>query len=332
MAKTLKRIAVTGGGGQIAYNLLFRIAAGEMFGKDQPIALHILELPEVLKTLDGVKMELEDCAFPLLREIHIGSSPMEVFKGVQYALLVGATPRGPGMERADLLKDNGKIFVQQGQALNAVADENVKVLVVGNPCNTNCLIAMHNAPRIPRQNFHAMMRLDQNRAVGFLARKAEVQVNDVTKMTIWGNHSTTQVPDFFNANIHGRPVIEVISDRAWLEGEFIYKIQKRGAEVIAARGKSSAGSAANAVIDAIKALETPTPPGEWFSSGVYSGGNPYDIDEGLVFSFPCRSTGDGAYEIVKDVPLNAFISDKIKASEKELIDERAFVSTMLGSR
>ena len=330
MAKMLKRVAVTGGAGQIAYNLLFRIAAGEMFGKDKPIALHIVELPEALKMLEGVKMELEDCAFPLLKEIYVGSNPVEMFQDVQYALLVGAKPRGPGMERADLLKDNGKIFVQQGQALNAVADENVKVLVVGNPCNTNCLIAMHQAPRIPRKNFHAMTRLDQNRAVGFLARKAQVKIDDVKKMTIWGNHSTTQVPDFFNATINGKPVKDVIKDHAWLEGEFIPKIQKRGAEVIAARGKSSAASAANAIIDAIKALETPTPPGEWFSSAVYSNGNHYGIGEELIFSFPCRTLGNGNVEIVKGLTINDFLSSRIKASENELIEERTLVLDMAG--
>lgn len=329
MKKSIKRVAVTGGAGQIAYNLLFRIASGEMLGFDQPIALHILEIPDALKMLEGVKMELDDCAFPLLKEIHIGSNPVAVFEGVHYALLVGAKPRGPGMERGDLLQDNGKIFVQQGQALNASADKDVKVLLVGNPCNTNCLIAMTHAPKIPRKNFHAMMRLDQNRATAQLAMKARVGVPDVTNVTIWGNHSATQVPDFFNAKINGKPVVEKISDQVWLENEFITTVQKRGAAIIAARDKSSAASAASAAIDSIKDLITPTPKGQWFSSAVYSEGNPYKIAENLFFSFPCRSLGNGDYEIVKDLPWNDFLTKKIKQSEKELLEERDLVINML---
>lgn len=329
MKKSIKRVAVTGGAGQIAYNLLFRIASGEMLGFDQPIALHILEIPEALNALEGVKMELDDCAFPLLKEIHIGSNPVTVFEGVHYALLVGAKPRGPGMERGDLLQDNGKIFMQQGRALNASADKDVKVLLVGNPCNTNCLIAMANAPNIPRKNFHAMMRLDQNRAKAQLAMKARVGVADVTNVTIWGNHSATQVPDFFNAKINDKPAIEKITDRQWLENEFISTVQKRGAAIIAARGKSSAASAASAVIDSIKDLLTPTPKGRWFSSAVWSQGNPYQVADDLIFSFPCRSSGNGDYEIVKDLPWNDFLTDKIKQSEKELLEERDLVKKML---
>lgn len=322
ISKPIKRIAVTGGAGQIAYSLLFRIASGEMLGNDQPIALHILELPEALPMLDGVRMELDDCAFPLLKEIHVGSNPHEIFKGVHYALLVGAKPRGPGMERAELLRDNGKIFIGQGKALNDVADSNVIVLVVGNPCNTNCLIAMSNAPRIPRKNFHSMMRLDQNRAAAQLALKANVDVTAVTNMAVWGNHSATQVPDFINAKISGQAVSQVIKDNAWLEGDFISTVQKRGAAIISARGKSSAASAASAAIDAIKSLVTPTPQGQWFSSGVCSDGNSYGIQENLVFGFPCRSKGDGNYEIIKDIPWNDFLKNKIRASEKELLEER----------
>lgn len=329
MTKSLKRIVVTGGAGQLAYSLLFRIAAGEMLGKDQPIALHILEVPDVLQALEGVKMELEDCAFPLLREIHIGSDPKEIFKGAQYALLVGAKPRGPGMERKELLQENGKIFVSQGRALNEVADRNVKVLVVGNPCNTNCLIAMKNAPNIPRKNFHAMMTLDQNRAVALLAAKAGVPVDEVGNLTVWGNHSSTQVPDFYNATISGKPVIEKILDKKWLEWSFIESVQKRGAAIIAARGKSSAGSAASAAIDAIKALVTPTAAGQWFSSAIFSEGNTYGIDRDLIFSFPCHSTGNGDCEIVKNVPWNEFLTHKIKLSEKELVEERELVSNYL---
>lgn len=327
--KPTKHVAVTGGGGQIAYSLLFRIANGDLFGPDQPVALHILELEAMMPVLEGVKMELQDCASPVLKEIVIGSDPYQVFKDVHYALLVGAKPRGPGMERGDLLNENGKIFIEQGKALNAVADPNVKVVVIGNPCNTNCLIAMKHAPRIPRQNFHAMTRLDQNRASSLLAEKAGVSVEDITDMTIWGNHSSTQVPDFFNAKIKNKPVPEVIKDKKWLENDFIPTVQKRGAVIIAARGKSSAASAAHAIVDAVKALENPTPEGQWFSSGVCSDGNGYGIEEDLIFSFPCRSKGDGNYEIVKNVPWNDFLKEKIKTSEKELIEERGLVRDKL---
>lgn len=329
MKKSIKRVAITGGAGQIANSLLFRIASGEMLGYDQPIALHILEIPEALKSLEGVQMELEDCAFPLLQEIHLGSDPFVIFRDIDYALLVGAKPRGPGMERQDLLHENGKIFIEQGKALNEVASKDVKVLVVGNPCNTNCLIALKHAPRLSPSNFHAMTRLDQNRAVAQLALKAKAPVTAVTNMTIWGNHSATQVPDFFNAKIDNKSVPQVITDMKWLENDFIASVQKRGAAIIAARGKSSAASAASGAIDAIKALITPTPAGQWFSSAVFSKGNPYGIDENLVFSFPCRSKGDGQYEIVKDVPWNDFLSAKIKTSEKELKEERELVSNII---
>jgi malate dehydrogenase len=326
MTKSLKRIAVTGGAGQIAYNLLFRIASGELLGPDQPVALHILEVADVLKALEGVVMELEDCAFPLLREIRIGSDPHQVFQGVDIALLVGAKPRGPGMERGDLLKDNGRIFIEQGRALNDVASPKVLVLVIGNPCNTNCLIAMHHAPRIPRTQFHAMMRLDENRARSQLAKKAGVGVDQVTQMAIWGNHSATQVPDFFHARIKGKPVPDVIHDLKWLEGDFITVVQKRGAAVIAARGKSSAASAANAVVHTIQSLTRPTPPGDWFSLAVCTDGNPYGVASDLIFSFPCRSKGDGSYEIVKGVEWNDFLKARIQITESELKEERDIVS------
>jgi malate dehydrogenase len=331
MAKALKRIAVTGGAGQIAYSLLFRIAAGELLGQDQPIALHILEIPEALSMLEGVKMELDDCAFPLVKEIHIGSDPKTVFKGVHYALLVGAKPRGPGMERGDLLSDNGKIFVGQGKALGEAADKNVKVLVVGNPCNTNCLIAMANASHLSPNQFFAMTRLDQNRADAQLAQKAHTDVTAVENMIIWGNHSATQVPDFTHAKIDGKPVTEKITDKAWLEGDFITKVQKRGAEVIAARGKSSAASAASAAIDAMKSIITPTAKGKWYSCALYSKNNPYGIDPNLIFSFPCRTNEKGEVEIVKDVSINEFMKKKIELSEKELIEERDFVKHLLGA-
>lgn len=320
--KTIKRVAVTGGAGQIAYNLLFRIASGEFLGKDQPIALHILELPIALQALEGVKMELEDCAYPLLKEIHIGTDPNQVFKDIDYAFLVGAKPRGPGMERGELLQENGKIFIQQGKALNDVAKKNVKVLVVGNPCNTNCLIAMTNAPSIPKKNFHAMTRLDEHRAKNQLAQKAGVDVKEVTNVTIWGNHSSTQVPDFFHAKIQGKQAPEVIKDIKWLEETFIATIQKRGAAIIAARGKSSAASAAHAALEAFISIITPTPEGEWYSSGVCSDSNPYGIKENLIFSFPCRTDNSGNWEIVKGLTIEPFLQEKIAATEKELIEER----------
>lgn len=327
MKNSVVRVAVTGGAGQIAYSLLFRIASGELFGHDQPIALHILELPEALAALEGVKMELDDCAYPLLKEIRIGSDPQKIFEGVHYAFLVGAKPRGPGMERGDLLKENGKIFIGQGKALNDVADPSVKVLVVGNPANTNCLIALTNAPKLSKRNFFSMMRLDQNRAVYQIGHKAGVPIEDVSRVVVWGNHSSTQVPDFYNAQIHGKPLLDTIKDEAWLKGPFYETVQKRGAAIIAARGKSSAASAASAALDSMKSLITPTKPGDWFSLGVYSEGNSYGIDENLIFSFPCRSKGNGDYEIVKDLPWNEFLRQKIALTEKELLEERAFTLT-----
>lgn len=329
MGQALKRIAVTGGAGQIAYSLLFRIAAGDMLGPDTPVALHILEIPEAIEALNGVRMELDDCAFPLLKEIRVTSDPKNAFEDVDYAMLVGAKPRGPGMERADLLSENGKIFIEQGRALNEVASKNAKVIVVGNPCNTNCLIAMQHAPNIPRKNFHAMTRLDHNRSISLLAKCSGSDLSQVTNMTIWGNHSSTQVPDFVNAKINNQPVEKVIRDRTWLESEFILAVQKRGSAIIGARGKSSAASAANAAIDVVRSLETPTPEGDWFSSGVCSDGNSYGIHEDLIFSFPCRSKGDGSYEIVKDVPWDDFLKEKILASEKELLEEKEMVSQLL---
>lgn len=329
MQKEVKRVAVTGGAGQIAYSLLFRIAQGELLGKDQPIALHILEVPSALPALEGVKMELEDCALPLLQEIRIGSDPFEIFKDIHFALLIGAKPRGPGMERKDLLQENGKIFVEQGRALNEVADSKVKVFVVGNPCNTNCLIAMSHAPRIPRHHFYAMTRLDQNRATFQLAHKAEVGVCDVSNVTVWGNHSLTQVPDFFNAKIKGKPVTEVIKDHEWLEKEFIPIIQRRGAVIINARGKSSAASAANALIDFVNDVMNPTPKGQWFSACIYSYGNPYGIADNLIFSFPCRSLENGRHEIVPDLNLNEFLRSRLMITERELVEERDLIKQLI---
>ena len=324
--KPLKRIAVTGGAGQIAYSLIFRLAHGDLFGPDQAIALHLLDIGEGLAALKGVVMELDDCVFPLLKEVKIGSDPEEIFGGVEIAFLVGAKPRGPGMERKDLLADNGKIFVEQGRALNRSASKNVKVLVVGNPANTNCLIAMHHAPDLPRRNFHSMMRLDQNRAVFQLAHKAGVDISAVSRMTVWGNHSSTQVPDFVHAHIGHKPVLDVIHDRNWLEGAFVSKIQKRGAEVIAARGKSSAASAANAAIGSMRSLLVPT---DWFSAGVYAKGNPYGIADDLVFSFPCRSKGEGDWEIISGLSFDQFLKEKIAMTQKELEEERDLVKHLL---
>jgi malate dehydrogenase len=329
MNKPLKRIAVTGGAGQIAYSLLFRIANGDFLGPDQPVALHLLDLPVGEEALKGVKMELDDSILPLLKEIQIGSEAEEMFGDINYAFLVGSKPRGPGMERKELLADNGKIFVAQGKALNQAASKDVRVLVVGNPCNTNCLIALHHAPNIPRNHFHAMTRLDQNRAVFQLALKANVTTEEVSCVTIWGNHSATQVPDFVNAKIQGRSVLNSIHDRNWLENEFIPIIQKRGAEVIKARGKSSAASAANAAIGAMKSITVPTPANDWFSSGIYSKGNSYGIDEDLVFSFPCRSKGEGDFEIVNGLNLDSFLKEKIEMTQKELIEERDLVRGLL---
>lgn len=331
MASALKRIAITGGAGQIAYSILFRIASGELLGANQPIALHILELPIVLEQLKGVAMELEDCAFPLLKEIRIGSDPYEIFEGVNYAFLIGAKPRGPGMERKDLLTDNGKIFIEQGKALNAKAASDVLVLVVGNPCNTNCLIAMNHAPKIERSQFFAMTRLDQNRAISFLAKKAHASIDRVKQVTIWGNHSSTQVPDFVHATINGQPVLEVIKERKWLEQEFFEGVQKRGASVIAARGKSSAASAAHAAIESMRSLIVPTPKDDWFSVALNSDHNPYGIQKGLIFSFPCRSKGHGNIEIVEGLKWDEFLKHKILHTEKELLEEKELIKHLLGN-
>lgn len=329
MPKPIKRVVVTGGAGNIAYSLLFKIASGELFGPEQPVALHILEIEPMLNVLEGVRMELEDLASPLLSEIRVGSDPYKIFEDVDYALLVGSKPRGPGMERKDLLTENGKIFVEQGKALNAVAKREVKVMVVGNPCNTNCLIALSHAPNLSPKNFHALTRLDQNRATALLAVRAEVPVAEVSNVTIWGNHSATQVPDFYHAKVKGRPALDVIKDVNWLEDTFVDSVQKRGAAIIAARGKSSAASAAHAVVDAVKSLEQKTQGSDWFSTGVYTAGNCYGIDPNLIFSLPCRSMGKGDYVTVNDLEWNEFLRAKIKFSEKELLEERDLVKDQI---
>jgi malate dehydrogenase len=329
MSQKPKRIAITGAGGQIAYSLVFRIAAGELLGPNQPIDLHLLDLPAGIEALKGLVMELRDCAFPLLREVRIGSEPEDVFQGVDFAFLVGAKPRGPGMERRDLLAENGKIFVAQGKALNRVADRNVHVLVVGNPCNTNCLIALSHAPDLQPRQFFAMTRLDQNRATAMLAERAGASIDQVKRVAIWGNHSTTQVPDFENALIRGRPALEQISDRDWLEREFVPRVQKRGAEVIAARGKSSAGSAAHAAIGAMRSAITPTHEGDWHSMGVLSDHNPYGVASGLIFSFPCISNGKGETTISPHAKITPYLQGKIALTQKELLEERDLVASLL---
>lgn len=329
MEKPLKVIAVTGGGGQIAYNLLFRIASGEMLGLDQPLSLKILEIPEAEKALQGVVMELEDCAYPLLKEITFGSDALEIFEGADIALLIGAKPRGPGMERKELLSENAKIFINQGKALNEKAKKDAIVFVVGNPCNTNALITLHHAPNLDSRRIFAMTRLDENRAKAQLASKANAPVDQIKNLAIWGNHSSTQVPDFFHAKIGERPAKEMIHDQKWLETDFIETVQKRGAAVIAARGKSSAASAANAVIDSIHSLMRPTTKGEWFSVGCFSDKNPYNIENNLIFSFPCISKGNGQVEIVADLKWNPFLEEKIALTEKELIEERDSIRDLL---
>src|SRR6201984_332966 len=310
------KVAVTGAAGQIGYSLLFRIASGEMFGADQPIILHLIEIPAVLGALEGVVMELDDCAFPLLQSIVPTGDLDEGFRDINWALLVGSVPRKAGMERKDLLGINGKIFIGQGQAIERNAAADVRVLVIGNPCNTNCLIAMNNAREIPRDRWFAMTRLDENRARAQLAHKAGVTIDSVTNMTIWGNHSSTQYPDFYNAKIDGRPANEVIGDEKWLKEEFIATVQQRGAAVIKARGFSSAGSAANAIVDTVFSLTNDTPGNDWHSVAVCSDGS-YDVEKGLISSFPFR-VRDGKWEIVQRLPINDFSRAKIDASVAEL--------------
>ncbi len=325
--KTVK-VAVTGAAGQIGYAMLFRLASGAVFGRDTAVELRLLELEQTLPALEGVKMELDDCAFPLLEKIVTTSDADHAFKGVDWALLVGSVPRKTGMERNDLLKVNGGIFVGQGKAINQNAGSNVRIVVVGNPCNTNCLIAMNNAPDIPRERWFAMTALDENRAKSQLAWKAGVAVRDVTNMTIWGNHSATQYPDFTNALIKGMPASQVIKDEEWLKGDFIKTVQQRGAEIIKARGASSAASAANAALDTITRVITPTDKGDWFSAAIPSDGS-YGVTQGLIFSYPLRSSGNGDYEVVQGIELDDFSQQKIQATREELEMEREAVKEML---
>jgi malate dehydrogenase len=316
------KVAVTGAAGQIGYALLFRIASGAMLGADKPVALRLLEIPQAVKAAEGTAMELDDCAFPLLTGVEITDDPTVAFDGVNVVLLVGARPRGPGMERADLLEANGGIFKPQGEAINAHAASDVKVLVVGNPANTNALIAMSHAPDVPRERFSAMMRLDHNRAKGQLAAKVGVSVADVTNMTVWGNHSASQYPDLFNAKVGGRNAAEAVSDQAWIEGEFIPSVQKRGAAIIEARGASSAASAANA-IDHVHDWVSGTPAGDWVSMGVPSDGS-YGVPEGLICGFPVTTAG-GDYAIVEGLEINDFARGRIDATVAELGEERSAV-------
>ena len=324
------RVAVTGAAGQIGYSLLFRIASGEMLGKEQPVILQLLEIPDekAQKALKGVMMELDDCAFPLLQSMVPTADPKVAFRDADVALLVGARPRGPGMERKDLLEANGKIFGPQGQALSEVASRDVKVLVVGNPANTNCLIAMKNAPQLKPSNFTAMMRLDHNRALSQVGQKVGKPVGSVRKMIVWGNHSATQYPDIFHAEVDGKEVWPMINDQKWLENEFIPTIQKRGAAIIEARGLSSAASAANAAIDHIRDWVHGTPSGDWVSMGLPSDGS-YDIPEGVMYGYPatCRN---GRYEIVPGLEVSDWSKARMQATLKELHEERDSIKHLLG--
>ncbi|HUO74422.1 MAG TPA: malate dehydrogenase [Solirubrobacteraceae bacterium] len=320
MSDTPVRVAVTGAAGQIGYAILFRIASGQLLGGDTPVHLSLLEIPAAVKAAEGTAMELDDCAFPLLAGIDIHDDPNQAFDGVNIALLVGARPRSKGMERSDLLQANGGIFKPQGQALNAHAASDIKVLVVGNPANTNSLIAQSNAPDIPRERFTAMTRLDHNRAIAQLAKKAGAQITDITNMTIWGNHSATQYPDIFHAKVAGQSAAEVVSDQQWLEGDFIPTVQKRGAAIIEARGASSAASAANAAIDHVHDWVLGTPAGDWVSMAIPSTGA-YGVEEGVISSFPVTCS-DGSYEVVEGLDLDDFSRSRIDATVNELKEER----------
>ena len=324
MNKTPIRVAITGAAGAIGYALVFRVASGEMFGLDQPVILHLIDIEPAMAVLKGVVMELDDCAFPLLKGIVATANVDEGFRGVHWALLIGSVPRKPGMERKDLLTINGKIFTGQGQAIQKNAASDVRILVVGNPCNTNCLIAMNSAPDLPRDRWHAMTRLDQNRAKTQLAQKAGVDISAVSNLAIWGNHSATQYPDFYNAKISQRPVTEVIKDENWLKTDFVTTVAQRGSAILKARGASSAASAANAVVDTVRSMVRPTPAGDWDSVCVCSEGS-YGVEKGLICSFPIRSNGQ-KLEIVQGLKINPFSQGKIDATVAELREERALAT------
>ena len=323
------RVAVTGGAGQIAYSLLFRIGNGEVFGPDQPVILQILEIPEALGALQGVVMELDDSAQPLVQGIVATDDPNVAFKDANWVVLVGGKPRGPGMVRADLIRANGPIFVGQGKAINDNAADDVRILVVANPCNSNALVAMHNAPDIPKDRWFAMTRLDENRARAQIAAKAGVKTTDVTNVGIWGNHSASQFPNFEQVLVEGKPATEVIDDRDWFENDFLTTNQGRGKAIIEARGKSSAASAANAALDTIRSLVNPTPEGDWFSAAVISDGNPYGVEEGIIYGFPLRSTGNGDWEIVEGLDISDYAQGKITATQDELVGEREAISDLI---
>jgi len=324
------RVAVTGSAGQIGYAMIFRLASGEIFGPDQPVILHLIEVPPVMPALDGVHMELDDCAFPTLHGVVKADSDHleDGFRDVNFVICVGSVPRKAGMERGDLIRVNGPIFTSTGKAIQAAAADDVRVLVVGNPCNTNCLIAMRNAPEVPRDRWYAMTMLDQNRATTQLAQKAGVPTAAVSNVAIWGNHSATQFPDFYHAKINGKPAPEVIGDEHWLQNDFITTVQQRGAAVIKARGASSAASAANAALDTVKNIVRPTPAGNWFSAAVYSDGS-YGIDEGLICGFPVTSDGKTC-KIVQGLEHNSFAREKIEVTVAELRTERDTVADLLG--
>jgi malate dehydrogenase len=326
VSKTPVKVAVTGAAGQICYSLLFRIASGALLGPDQPVELRLLEITPALKALEGVVMELDDCAFPLLSKVEIGDDANTVFDGVNLAMLVGARPRTAGMERGDLLSANGAIFTAQGKALNAVAADDIRVLVTGNPANTNALIAMSNARDIPKERFNALTRLDHNRAISQLAAKLGVPVTDIKHMTIWGNHSATQYPDIFHAEVGGKNAAELVNDQAWIADTFIPTVAKRGAAIIAARGSSSAASAANATVEHMHDWVLGSAEGDWVSTSVPSDGS-YGVPAGLISSFPCV-VKDGSYEIVQGLELNEFSRAKIDASVAELIEERDAVTEL----
>jgi malate dehydrogenase len=323
------RIAVTGAGGQIGYALLFRIASGGLFGPDRPVSLRLLEITPALPSLNGTLMELEDCAFPLLADVRATDKAEQAFEGADWVVLVGGLPRKEGMSRADLIRANGPIFTGQGKAINDAAGPNVRVLTVANPCNTNCLIARSHAPKVPADRWLAMTRLDQNRAAAQLALKAGVPVGEVTRMTIWGNHSDTQYPDYKNARIGGRPATEVITDRAWFTETFVPTVAKRGSAVIKARGASSAASAANAIVDSLRSASFPTRGDDWFSAGVVSDGG-YGIPSGLIYSVPLRTADGKTLTVVNDVPIDEESRARLDASAAELQAERDAVKDLLG--
>ncbi|HZC51500.1 MAG TPA: malate dehydrogenase [Mycobacterium sp.] len=326
MSASPLKVAVTGAAGQIGYSLLFRLASGSLLGPERPIELRLLEIEPALKALEGVVMELDDCAFSLLAGVEIGADPNKIFDGVNLALLVGARPRGPGMERSDLLEANGAIFTAQGKALNSVAADDIRIGVTGNPANTNALIALSNAPDIPKERFSALTRLDHNRAISQLARKTGAKVTDIKKMTIWGNHSATQYPDIFHAEVKGKTAAEVVGDQSWIENDFIPTVAKRGAAIIDARGASSAASAASATVDAARSWLLGSPDGDWVSMAVFSDGS-YGVPEGIVSSFPV-TTKDGNWTIVTGLEIDDFSRSRIDKSTAELADERKAVTEL----